>query len=79
MDPISLCIGVGSFITGYVLSNYMRYENTTASVTISLPKNLISDINSFDKKKLNAVITSTQPVVDELKDILRDRRELLGE
>ena len=33
----------------------------------------------IDKKKLNAVITSTQPVVDELKDLLRDRRELLGE
>ena len=36
-------------------------------------------VTIFDKKKLNAVITSTQPVVDELKDILRDRRELLGE
>ena len=81
MEPISLCIGIGSFAAGYLFSTYMKYETvpTTASVTISLPANLITDLHNFDKKKLNTVITSTQPVVDELKDILQNRRELLGE
>ena len=79
MEPISLCISIGSFIAGYTLSKYMSYENTTASVTISLPKNLMSELANFDKKKLNTIITSNQPVMDELKDMLSDRRKLLGE
>ena len=80
MEPISLCIGIGSFAAGYLFSTYMKYETApTSSITISLPSNLITDLNNFDKKKLNTVITSTQPVVDELKDILQNRRELLGE
>ena len=79
MEPISLCIGIGSFAAGYLFSTYMKYETTTPSVTISLPANLITDLHNFDKKKLNTVITSTQPIVDELKDMLQNRRELLGE
>ena len=80
MEPISLCIGIGSFAAGYLFSTYMKYETApTSSITISLPSNLITDLNNFDKKKLNTVITSNQPVVDELKDILQNRRELLGE
>lgn len=80
MEPISLCIGIGSFAAGYLFSTYMKYETApTSSITISLPSNLITDLHSFDKKKLNTVITNTQPVVDEFKDMLRNRRELLGE
>jgi hypothetical protein len=80
MEPISLCIGIGSFAAGYLFSTYMKYETAPAtSITISLPSNLISDLHNFDKKKLNTVIANTQPVVDEFKDMLRNRRELLGE
>lgn len=84
MEPISICIGIGSFFAGYVVSRYMQYsayeDDIIVTKTVSLPKNLICDINTFNKNSLNNTIVNNRKlnnVVDELHTILQERRIMM--